>query len=136
VITAEISIGLPLASLTLSTSVSRLRIRSDRLRRMVSGLTQWNPERRTVPRYRPRNVATLAWFGWTMMNPWRATSSRRPRRAATPRPESDTASPPLSEARVSAAPATASSSQAAAASRPGMVMKRLRSRVAMPSSVI
>jgi hypothetical protein len=49
VITAEISIGLPLASFTLRTSVSRLRIRSDRLRRMVSGLIQWNPDVRIVP---------------------------------------------------------------------------------------
>jgi hypothetical protein len=50
VITAEISIGLPLASLTLSTWVSRLRIRSETWRRLVSGLSQWNPGLRTVPR--------------------------------------------------------------------------------------
>ena len=47
--TAAISIGLPSASLTLSTSVSWLRMRVETLRRAVSGLTQRSPSVRTVP---------------------------------------------------------------------------------------
>ena len=50
-------------------------------------------------------------------------------------PVHDTASPPVSELIASTVTAAASSSQMAAASRPGMVV-RLRSRVAMPTSVI
>jgi hypothetical protein len=47
--TAAISIGLPSRSLTFSTSLSWLRIRVETVRRVVSGLTQRSPARRTVP---------------------------------------------------------------------------------------
>ena len=47
--TAAISTGLPTASLTFSVSLSRLRTRSEKLRRTVNGLTQRRPSWRIVP---------------------------------------------------------------------------------------
>ena len=49
VMTAAISTGLPAASLTLRTSLSKLRILSDTRDRMVKGLIHQNPSLRTEP---------------------------------------------------------------------------------------
>ena len=63
---AAISTGLPSASLTLRTLVSKLLTRTETPRLEVNGMTIVRPVRRAVPTYRPKNWITLVWPGWMM----------------------------------------------------------------------
>ncbi len=67
--TAAISIGLPSASLTLATALSKFRIRTDTRRRSARRLTQCRPGSRSVPWYRPNSCTTRASPATTWVSP-------------------------------------------------------------------
>ena len=67
--TAAISIGLPSWSLTFSLLLSKLRMRSDTRRRVVSGFTHQKPCSLSEPLYVRTAGPPCAWFGFTTVSP-------------------------------------------------------------------
>src|ERR1700748_2151573 len=72
--TAAISIGLPLASLTLIRSLWKLRTRSETFLRLLNGLQNHRPASVTDPTYRPNRVSTRDSLGCTTNTPPRSNA--------------------------------------------------------------
>ena len=70
--------GLARESFTLSLAVSKLRMRSEMLRLVSSGLAHQMPCERTVPLYSPKSWSALASPGLTMKRP----VAQKPRRTS------------------------------------------------------